>query len=95
MYLVLRASMVFGIFSNKKYMKVAIENYIKEHYEKDGYHGWYHFRYIKLTLNQPWFDKEGKYRSDIAKALFSLSTMHTEYFKEIENDPSTGKLINF
>ena len=33
MYLVIRASMVFGIFSNKKYMRDAIEQYIKDDFD--------------------------------------------------------------
>ena len=95
MYLVIRASMVFGIFSNKKYMKDAIKASIKSHYESNGYHGWYHFRYIKFNPNEPWFSKDGQYNKDIGQALFSLSTLHSEYFKEIKNDPTTGELIDF
>ena len=94
MYLVIRASMVFGIFSNKQYMREAIQEYIKDHGEKDGYHGHYHFQYIKFEPNEPWFTKDGECHTDICKALFSLSTMHSEYFpNEIETDWSTGEII--
>lgn len=95
MYLVIRASMVFGIFSNKTYMREAIEQYIKDKYESHGYHGDYHFRYIKFEANEPWFTKDGKYHHDIAKALFSLSTIHDEYFThKIKTDWSTGEILD-
>ena len=95
MYLVIRASMVFGIFSSKKYMRAAIEQYIKDHYEFNGGPcGNYHFKYIKFNVDEPWFSKDGDYHPEIGKALFSLSTMHDEYFpNEIETDWSTGKII--
>lgn len=95
MYLVIRASMVFGIFSSKKYMRAAVEQYIKDDYEtKGGPCGNYHFKYIKFNADEPWFSKDGNYHAEIGKALFSLSTMHTEYFpNEIETDWSTGKII--
>ena len=35
LYLVIRASMVFGIFSSKKHMKEAIEAYIDDHYKTE------------------------------------------------------------
>lgn len=95
MYLVIRASMVFGIFSNKKYMRDAIESFIKDNYETTGTYGWYHFKYIKFNPNEPWFSRNGEYNKEIGRALFSLSTWHNEYFKSIENDPHTGKLLNF
>lgn len=95
MYLVIRASMVFGIFSNKRYMRDAIESYIKDDYETKGSYGWYHFKYIKFNPNEPWFSRDGEYNKEVGRALFSLSTLHSEYFKSIENDPHTGKLLKF
>lgn len=95
MYLVIKQSMVFGIFSNKKYMRNAIEQWIKDDKETNGTPcGNYHFRYIKFAINDPWFNKDGEYHAEIGKALFSLSTMHTECFpNSIETDWSTGKII--
>lgn len=96
MYLVLRRGMVFGIFTNKKIAKACINAAIKSDYERTGVHGWYHFRYIKFEPNEPWISKNSDdYNEDVGKALFSLSTLHTEYFKDIENNPDTGEIINF
>jgi len=94
MYLLIRASMVFGIFSNKKYMRDAIEQYIKDQRETNGGpSGNYHFRYIKFEINDPWFNTTGEYHPEVGQALFSLSTMHNEYFpNKVETDWSTGKI---
>lgn len=93
MYLVIRASGVFGIFSSKEYMRVAIEAYIKDFYEKNGVHGDYHFRYIKFKPDEPWFDVKNPSKDDVGKALFSLNTFHDEYFThKIETDWSTGEI---
>ena len=65
MYLVIRASMVFGIFSSKKYMQAAIEQYIKDDYETQGGPcGNYQFKYIKFHADEPWFTRDGKYHKD-------------------------------
>jgi hypothetical protein len=95
MYLLIRASMVFGIFSNKKYMKNAIEQYIKDNKETNGTPcGDFHFKYIKFDINDPWFNKDGEYHPEVGNALFSLSTMHDECFpNKVETDWSTGKII--
>ena len=95
MYLVIHRSSMFGIFSSKKYMREAIEQYIKDDKETNGTPcGNYHFKYIKFTVNDPWFNKDGEYHAEIGKALFSLSTMHDEHFpNKIETDWSTGKII--
>lgn len=96
MYLVLRRDMVFGVFSSKKIAKMCMEAVIQSDYEKTGTYGWYHFRYIKFDVDEPWLNKDNKsYNAEIGRALFSLSTLHTEYFKEIENDPHTGKILKF
>lgn len=95
MYLVIRASMVFGIFSNETYMREAIEQYIKDKGKTDGFHGNYHFRYIKFEPNEPWFTKDSEYHYDIGRALFSLSTMNDEYFThKIKTDWSTGEILD-
>ena len=94
MYIVIRASMLFGIFSSKKLMRAAIEEYIKDKYETNGCHGHYHFKYIKCKANEPWFSKDGTYNKEVGRALFSLSTMHDEYFTNaIETDWSTGEIL--
>lgn len=95
MYLVIRASIVFGIFSNKKYMRDAIKQYIKDNKETNGTPcGNFHFKYIKFDVNDPWFNKDGEYHPEIGKALFSLNTMHDEHFpNKIETDWSTGEII--
>ena len=50
------------------------------------------FRYIKFKPNCPWF--EGAEDMDAGRALFSLSTMHTERFpNKVETDWSTGEII--
>ena len=96
MYIVVNGiGTLFGIFSNKEYMRIAIEQKIKDEIETNGKPvGNLHFRYIKVKLNEPWFSDDGKYRSEVGKALFSLSTMHTEAFpNEVETDWTTGKII--
>ena len=87
--------MVFGIFSNKSYMREAIEQYIKDNKETNGTPcGDFHFKYIKFDVNDPWFNKDGEYHPEVGKALFSLSTMHDEFFpNKVETDWSTGEII--
>ena len=92
MYLLInRHYMCLGIFSSKQKMKLVIESLIQGEYEKTGEIGGnYHFRYIKFNPDDIWF-KEG---NPCSKAIFSLNTMHPEYFpNEIETDWSTGKII--
>ena len=86
---------MFGIFSSKKYMREAIEQYIKDNKETNGtLCGDFHFKYIKFDVNDPWFNKDGEYHSEVGKALFSFSTMHTEAFpNEVKTDWTTGKII--
>lgn len=96
MYIVIKGiGTLFGIFSSKQYMKIAIEQTIKDEKEREGTPcGNFHFRYIKVKINEPWFSKDGKYHSEVGKALFSLNTMHTEAFpNEVETDWTTGKII--
>lgn len=98
-YLCIRASMLFGIFSSLKHMQVAIEEYIKDIKETEGTPlGDFHFRYIEFEANEPWFttdSNEGELNNEVARAIFSLSTMHDEYFpNKIETNWSTGEIIS-
>ena len=95
MYLLIKGSgMLVGIFSNKKIMKMCVEAMIKSDYQQKGYNGDYHFRYIKINPNDPWLTKNDEDCKKASKAIFSLSTMHTEYFpNEIKTDWSTGKIL--
>ena len=83
MYALIKREQMIGIFTSKKLMKKACEVIIENDYKTDGYYGWYHFRYCKVTPNT------------ISKPLVSLFTLHSEYFTEIENDPNTGKILDF
>ena len=94
MYIVINGpGMLFGIFSTKKYMKIAIEQKIKDALETNGSPcGHFHFRYIKMNVDEPWVGNV--YNKEVGKALFSLSTLHDEYFpNKIETDWSTGEII--
>ena len=96
MYIVIRGSgMLFGIFSSKKLMKEAIECAIEFDKQKNGTPcGNFNFRYIKANVDEPYFSKNLEYSSEIGRALFSLSTMHDEYFpNKVETDWTTGKII--
>ena len=76
-------------------MNSSIAVFIKDKYEKDGYHGDYHFRYVEFYPNEPWFEVGGKLNLEIGKALFSLSTMHNEYFThKVKTDWSTGDILD-
>ena len=97
MYLLIKGGgMLVGIFTNKKIMRMTVEAMIKSNYQKNGYHGHYHFRYIKVNANDPWLTKNDEDRKKVSKAIFSFSTMHSEYFpNEIETDWNTGKILKF
>ena len=91
MYILIKASSLIGIFSTKKIMIEIIEELIKDHFEKYGSHGDYHFRYIEMNVDEPWVGDV--YNKEVGKALFSLSTLHDEYFpNKIETDWSTGEI---
>lgn len=86
--------MLVGIFSSKEKMRFVIEELIKDNYQKNGCHGDYHFRYIEIPIDAPWFSNDGSYNKEVGKAIFSLSTMHIEYFpNKVETDWSTGEII--
>ena len=91
MYILIKSSSLVGIFSTKKIMREIIEGLIKDNFEKYGTHGDYHFRYIKMNVDEPWVGNV--YNKEVGKALFSLSTLHDEYFtNKIETDWSTGEI---
>lgn len=83
MYALVKGQQLIGIFTSKKLMRETCKIIINDDYIDTGTHGWYHFRYCKVTPNI------------ISKPLVSLFTMHPEYFTEIENDPNTGEILNF
>ena len=95
MYILIKREMLVGIFSSKDLMRVVIDEIIKDEKEKKGMPcGDFHFRYIKMTINEPWFTKDGKVCKSDANAILSLSTMHTEKFtNKVETDWSTGEII--
>ena len=88
---------VVGIFSSMEHLKVVVQSYIQEDYEQTGNHGWYHFRYAVFDINEPYFPADGKNGNfEEARSLFSLSTMHPEYFHHtIVNDPNTGEILSW
>ena len=87
-------SMLIGFFSSKKRMKMVIEALIKNHYEVDGYHGNYHFRYVKMNLDEPWLTKDGEPAPAESNAILSLATMHPKKFiHEVKTDWNTGEIL--
>ena len=96
MYALIRRSGSFvGIFSSKENMRLVIEALIKDSYETNGHHGNYNFRYIKFNVNEPWITTDGNAAPKETNAIFSLSTMHTEYFTHcIKTDWSTGEILD-
>ena len=87
-----RHYMLIGIFSTKKRMKIVIEELIKNDKEKEGTPcGDFHFRYIKMNIDEPWFTKDGKSCKSDANAILSLNTIHPEKFThKVETDWNTG-----
>ena len=87
--------MFIGFFSTKERMKFVIDEMIQDEYETTGYHGNYNFRYVEFNLDEPWFCRDNEYPAEVGKALFSLSTMHTEYFTHcVKTDWSTGEILD-
>lgn len=94
LYILIKGSNLMGIFSSKEVMKVVIEEYVKDKYQKNGCYGDYHFRYIEFTPDQPWIEDGKEFDKELGKAIFSLSTMHDEYFpNKVEINWSIGKII--
>lgn len=83
MYALIYKSGVFlGLYSSKKKMREMIEEIIKDDYIDSGCYGHYHFRYTKVEVDRP------------TKHLFSMHTLHPEYFEnEVETDWSTGEIL--
>ncbi len=93
--LIRRTGMLVGIFSTKERMKVVIDSLIKDDYEKTGVCGNYNYRYVEFNLDEPWFCCDDEYPAEVGKALFSLSTMNTEYFTHcVKTDWSTGEILD-
>ena len=47
--LIYKGGMFLGVFSSKKTMRIVIEALIQDQYESNGYHGDYHFQYVKFN----------------------------------------------
>lgn len=95
LYICISKSMLFGIFSSKETMQIAVESRIKYEKQKRGMPlGDFHFKYFTMKPDEPYFSNSENYNRDVSKALFSFSTLHDEYFKnKIETDWNTGKIL--
>lgn len=95
MFILIQRSNIVGIFSTKEKMRMVIELIVQQEKEKDGTPlGNLSFRYIECELDDPFF--RDPYNPEIIKAIFSLTTLHTEYFpNEVKTDWTTGEIINF
>lgn len=93
--LIYKGGMFLGVFSSKKTMKIVIEAMIQDQYETNGYHGDYHFQYVKFNTDEPWITNTGESAPVETRALLSLSTMHSEKFiHKVKTDWSTGKILD-
>ena len=93
--LIYKGGMFLGVFSSKKTMRTVIEYIIKDKFEDNGYHGDYHFQYVKFNADEPWITKDGENAPKETLALLSLSTMHSEKFiHKVKTDWSTGKILD-
>ena len=93
--LIYKGGHFLGVFSSKKTMRIVIEALIRDQYEKDGYHGDYHFQYVKFKPDEPWITKTGEDTPTETRALLSLNTMHSEKFiHKVKTDWSTGKVLD-
>ena len=95
LYICILRSMLFGIFSSKEIMQIAVESHIKYENQKRGMPlGDFHFKYFTMKPDEPYLSNGENYNYDVSKALFSFSTLHSEYFKnKIETDWKTGKIL--
>ena len=92
--LIYKGGMFLGVFSSKKTMRTVIEALIRDQYEKDGYHGDYHFQYVKFNPDEPWITSKDEAPKETC-ALLSLSTMHSEKFiHKVKTDWSTGEILD-
>ena len=93
--LIYKGGSFIGFFSSKKKMRIAIEALIQDQFETKGYHGDYHFQYVKLNVDEPWITKDGNDASKESNAILSLWTIHPEKFiHKVKTDWSTGKIIS-
>lgn len=93
--LINRCGSFIGIFSTIEKMQMVIKGIIQGDYEKNGYHGNYNFRWIEFKMDEPWFNDKAEYNKEVGKALFSLSTMHEEYFThKVKTNWNTGEIIS-
>lgn len=92
--LIYKSGSFLGVFSSKNTMRIVIEAMIKDQYERDGYHGDYHFQYIKFDPDEPWITSKDEAPKE-TNALLSLSTMHPEKFiHKVKTDWSTGEILD-
>lgn len=92
--LIYKSGMFLGVFSSKKTMRIVIEFLIKDQYETNGYHGDYHFQYVKFNPDEPWITSKDEAPKE-TRALLSLSTMHSEKFiHKVKTDWSTGEILD-
>lgn len=93
--LIYKGGSFLGFFSSKENMRIVIEALIKDQYEKDGYHGDYHFQYVKLNIDEPWITKNGENATKESNAILSLWTMHPEKFiHKVKTDWNTGEILD-
>ena len=93
--LIYKGGYFLGVFSSKKTMRITIEALIKDQYESNGYHGDYHFQYVKFNPDEPWITKDGEDSPVETRALLSLYTMHSERFThKVKTDWSTGEILD-
>lgn len=86
-----------GIFSTKKKMMIVVKEMIKTDMENTGICGNFHFKYAKVNVDEPYFFKgiARPANSTDYRAMFSLHTLHDEYFTHrIINDETTGEILN-
>lgn len=93
--LIYKAGIFLGVFSSKKTMRITIEALIQDQYKTNGYHGDYHFQYVKFNPDEPWITKTGENAPAETRALLSLSTMHSERFiHKVKTDWNTGEILD-
>lgn len=93
--LIYKGGYFLGVFSSKTTMRIVIEAMIKDQYEKNGYHGDYHFQYIKFNPDEPWITKTGEDAPKETNALLNLHTIHPEKFThKVKTDWSTGEILD-
>ena len=91
-------SSLVGIFSTKEKMMIVVKEMIKTDIANTGICGNFHYKYAIVNVDEPYFFKRGKARpanSMDFRAMFSLHTLHDEYFTHrIINDETTGEILD-